>query len=100
MKKLLLLTLTSALVLIAGTTSAFAMGHGNRAYHNNGDYYQGVNHNNCSGLNFADENGDGICDYQGAGQYYIDENDDGVCDNYGTNYNNYGKHKAGGRHHR
>ena len=49
----------------------------------NGTYYY------CGeGCQFIDENGDGICDYYGTGnycgQYYVDENGDGICDNYGA----------------
>lgn len=71
MKKLLVNILMMAVVLSAGTTSAFAAGYGQGAY-------------------FTDANGDGICDYAGANcPYYADADGDGICDNYGNGYGRY-----------
>ena len=53
--------LTAILALSIGTFSAFAAGPG-------GD------------RNFADADGDGICDYAGTVCPYTDENGDGICD--------------------
>ena len=40
----------------------------------------------CSGTNFVDTNGDGVCDNAGTGTgvNFVDANGDGVCDNVGT----------------
>ena len=40
----------------------------------------------CSGTNFVDANGDGVCDNAGTGTgvNFVDANGDGVCDNVGT----------------
>lgn len=110
MKKQLAGILTAAVIFSFGATSAFAAGRG--------CHYQNANHN--GGCNFtgttcayADEDGDGICDYCGMsssddnwhGVHYVDANNDGVCDYYaagtcphnGTGYGHgyYGGH---GRH--
>ena len=69
MKKMVMGTISAALVLSMAVTGAFAAGHGH-------------------GRNFVDANGDGLCDNYGTGtgrgQYFVDANGDGVCDNYGT----------------
>lgn len=69
MKKMVMGTISAALVLSMAVTGAFAAGHGNG-----------------HGRNFVDANGDGVCDNYGTGcgQYFVDADGDGVCDNYGT----------------
>lgn len=69
MKKMVMGTISAALVLSMAVTGAFAAGYGNGRRRN-----------------FVDANGDGVCDNYGTGrgQYFVDANGDGVCDNYGT----------------
>ena len=73
MKKMVMGTISAALVLSMAVTGAFAAGCGNDR-----------------GRNFVDANGDGVCDNYGTGtgcgrgQYFVDADGDGVCDNYGT----------------
>ena len=93
MKKMVMGTISAALVLSMAVTGAFAAGYGNGRGHNfvdaNGD---GVCDNYGTGTGrgqyFVDANGDGVCDNYGTGcgrgQYFVDANGDGVCDNYGT----------------
>ncbi len=80
MKKMAVGILAAVFVFSAGTVNALAAG-GCRGY----------GYQDCVGAcNYADENGDGICDSCGqsaadcAGRYYTDENGDGVCDNYAS----------------
>ena len=81
MKKILMGTAVTALVLTVGLTTAFAAG---------GRYY-------------VDANGDGVCDNRGSYCRFMDADGDGVCDYQGTNcrsgggYGGYGCH--GGGHH-
>ena len=77
MKKMVMGTISAALVLSMAVTGAFAAGYGNGR-----------------GRNFVDANGDGVCDNyasgacagqgngcgQGAG--YVDADGNGTCDNY------------------
>ena len=73
MKKLLSGVIISALVITAGTVSAFA-------YH--GTQNQIYKFNKIT--NYVDLNNDGICDNKyncGKGLYFIDANGDGICDN-------------------
>ena len=74
MKKMVIGTISAALVLSMAVTGAFAAGHGNG-----------------HGRNFVDANGDGVCDNYGTGrgQYFVDADGDGVCDNYGTGRGQY-----------
>ena len=73
MKKMVMGTISAALVLSMAVTGAFAAGYGKGR-----------------GRNFVDANGDGVCDNYGTGtgcgrgQYFVDADGDGVCDNYGT----------------
>ncbi len=48
--------------------------------------------NNGLGINFVDEDGDGVCD--NCGSLFVDEDGDGVCDNCGT-MNQYGRRLGG-----
>jgi len=65
------------------------------------DFVSGTAQGRAGGMNFIDENGDGVCDYfqMGSraagnagmnmmgtmrGRYYVDANGDGVCDNFGS----------------
>lgn len=76
MKKLLSGVIISALVVTAGTASAFA-------YHNRPNQTYRLNKT----TNFVDSSNDGICDNRGTcgkGSYFVDANDDGICDNLGT----------------
>ncbi len=103
MKKNLVIIIAVAVLLVTGTTTALAMGHGCRM-NNDGEYYQGRQHANCSDQNIVDADGDGICDYIGTNGNYIDENEDGICDNQGqgcgnfAGYNSDNKHHGAGRH--
>lgn len=81
MKKILMGTAVTALVLTVGVTSAFAAG-GRNYVDVNGD---GVCDNWGSYYRFVDANGDGVCDYQGTNCRFVDANGDGVCDYQGTN---------------
>ena len=64
MKKMVMGTVSAALVLSLAVTGAFAAGNGR-------------------GRNYVDANGDGVCDNYGTGrgQYFVDADGDGVCDN-------------------
>ena len=74
MKRILIGTVLTALVLSMGVTTAFA-----------------ACRQHC-----MDTNGDGICDYHGIQCRYLDADGDGMCDNRGT-----GCHSGGhGRHNR
>ena len=108
MKKLVSGVIISALVITAGTASAFAYhGRYNQTYKLNQNYVDLNNDGICdnnnvtggNGLNFVDANGDGICDNNGAcgnGLNFVDDNGDGVCDNYGTfQKNGTGMHRGG-----
>ncbi|WP_125115251.1 hypothetical protein [Agathobaculum sp. Marseille-P7918] len=72
MKKMVMGTVSAALVLSLAVTGAFAAGNGR-------------------GRNYVDANGDGVCDNYGTGrgQYFVDANGDGVCDNCGTGRGQY-----------
>lgn len=97
MKKLLSGVIISALVITAGTVSAFAYhGRQNQTYKLNKatNFVDSNNDGICdnrgtcgNGLYFVDANGDGICDNSGTcgnGSYFVDANGDGICDNLGT----------------
>lgn len=97
MKKLLSGVIISALVITAGTVSAFAYhGRQNQTYKLNKttNFVDSSNDGICdnrgtcgNGLYFVDANGDGICDNSGTygnGSYFVDANGDGICDNLGT----------------
>lgn len=80
MKKILMGTAVTALVLTVGLTTAFAAG---------GRYY-------------VDANGDGICDNRGSYCRFVDADGDGVCDYQGTgcrHTSGYGCHDQGRGHH-
>ena len=81
MKKILMGTAVTALVLTVGLTTAFAAG---------GRYY-------------VDANGDGVCDNRGSYCRFVDANGDGVCDYQGTNCRSGGGYSGhschGGGHH-
>lgn len=68
--KRVLVGIMAALVLAAGTTSSFALNSETMTTE--------------IGQNFADADGDGICDNTVSSLRYIDANGDGVCDNLGT----------------
>ena len=99
MKKILMGTAVTALVLTVGLTTAFAAG-GRYYVDANGD---GVCDNWGSYSRFVDADGDGVCDYQGTNCRFVDADGDGVCDYQGANcrsgggYGGYGCH-GGGRH--
>ena len=83
MKKLWMGLAAVALVMSLGVTGALAAGHHGRSSGAAGSNYT------CSGTccaNFADTDGDGICDYHGTGcgTCFADSDGDGICDNYGT----------------
>ena len=89
MKKMVIGTISAALVLSMAVTGAFAAGNGYGRSRNfvdaDGD---GVcdNYGTGRGQYFVDADGDGVCDNYGTGrgQYFVDADGDGVCDNYGT----------------
>ena len=66
MKRTLAGVLLAAVVLAGGATKAFTAEPG-------------------TGTNFADGNGDGVCDYWGNDCQHVDANVDGICDNCGRN---------------
>ncbi len=90
MKKLLIGTVVTALVLSVGATTAFAAG----GRHFSGATGHGICYNQGTYCRYVDANGDGVCDYHGTGCWYADADGDGVCDNYGT-----GCHGQGRGHH-
>lgn len=108
MKKLLIGTVVTALVLTVGATTAFAAGgrhfsssNGYGVCNNQGSYCRYVDANGDGVCDYhgtycrhTDANGDGVCDYHGSSCWYTDTNGDGVCDNYGT-----GCHGQGRGHH-
>ena len=76
MKKLLTGVLAAALVLAAGTSTVFAVGHHGGHHHGLGAGTAAA----CAG--WSDADGDGICDGCGCGRHYVDADGDGVCDNW------------------
>ncbi len=108
MKKTFAGILTAAFVLGLGVTSAFAAGRG---CHSHGGHHGGACDYAYSSCLYADEDGDGICDYCGMsssdenwhGVHFVDANNDGICDYYadGTcphNGSGYGHHDGYVRH--
>ncbi len=75
-KKFIAIVIALAVMLGVSNTSMSGMNDGS-----GGGYGEGVN--------FIDENGDGICDSlsRGDGTSYIDEDGDGICDNSGGGRN-------------
>ena len=72
MKKLTAGLITSALVIVLGSTTALAVGNGRQAAAGNGlnadsQYSAGCTGTFCesTGYYFTDEDGDGICDHRG-----------------------------------
>ena len=87
MKKKMFVTL-AALVLAAAALAVPATAHGHGGW--NGDCRQAVScldaDGTCGRGNYADEDGDGVCDNCGAAcgyRHYADEDGDGLCDNCG-----------------
>ena len=88
MKKKMFVTL-AALVLAAAALAVPVAAHGHGGW--NGDCRQAVSCLDADGVcgrgNYADEDGDGVCDNCGTAcgyRHYADENGDGLCDNCGT----------------
>lgn len=94
MRKILLsaLVLVFALLMCAATVFAAGPGHRRNFADTDGD---GICDNAVSSCVYADADGDGICDAcgsyhwcgmagTGSGRNFVDANGDGVCDNYGT----------------
>ncbi len=77
MKKIITLGLTAALVLSVGATTTFAA-------------------TPTKGVNYADTDGNGICDNIGTYSNFIDEDGDVICDNTGLNIG-MGRGENGGR---
>ena len=87
MKKKMFVTL-AALVLAAAALAVPVAAHGHGGW--NGDCRQAVScldaDGTCGRGNYADEDGDGVCDNCGTAcgyRHYADEDGDGVCDNCG-----------------
>ena len=87
MKKKMFVTL-AALVLAAAALAVPAAAHGHGGW--NGDCRQAVScldaDGTCGRGNYADEDGDGVCDNCGTAcgyRHYADEDGDGLCDNCG-----------------
>ena len=87
MKKKMFVTL-AALALAAAALAVPAAAHGHGGW--NGDCRQAVScldaDGTCGRGNYADEDGDGVCDNCGTAcgyRHYADEDGDGVCDNCG-----------------
>ena len=84
MKKKMFVTL-AALAFAAAALAVPATAHGHGGW--NGDCRQAVScldaDGTCGRGNYADEDGDGVCDNCGTAcgyRHYADENGDGVCD--------------------
>lgn len=87
MKKKMFVTL-AALALAAAALAVPAAAHGHGGW--NGDCRQAVScldaDGTCGRGNYADEDGDGLCDNCGTAcgyRHYADEDGDGVCDSCG-----------------
>ena len=87
MKKKMFVTL-AALALAAAALAVPAAAHGHGGW--NGDCRQAVScldaDGTCGRGNYADEDGDGVCDNCGTAcgyRHYADEDGDGFCDNCG-----------------
>ena len=88
MKKKMFVTL-AALALAAAALAVPATAHGHGGW--NGDCRQAVSCLDADGVcgrgNYADEDGDGVCDNCGTAcgyRHYADEDGDGVCDSCGA----------------
>ena len=88
MKKKMFVTL-AALALAAAALAVPATAHGHGGW--NGDCRQAVScldaDGTCGRGNYADEDGDGVCDNCGTAcgyRHYADEDGDGLCDNCGA----------------
>ena len=102
MKKKMFVTL-AALVLAAAALAVPAAAHGHGGW--NGDCRQAVCCLDADGVcgrgNYADEDGDGVCDNCGTAcgyRHYADEDGDGVCDNCGAVHTGPRHHSGNGRH--
>lgn len=96
MKKIVLTITALALILSAGTVSAFAAGPNNASAQPGCGYCSGFVDTDGDGVcdnlgtrrsyGFVDADGDGICDNLGNGRGYVftDADGDGVCDNWGS----------------
>lgn len=76
MKKLTAGIITSALVIVLGSTTALAVGNGRQAGPGNGLSAEGQYPSGCTGV---------FC--EGAGYYFTDEDGDGICDYRSTKPN-------------
>ena len=102
MKKKMFVTL-AALALAAAALAVPAAAHGHGGWH--GECRQAVScldvDGTCGRGNYADEDGDGVCDYCGTAcgyRHYADEDGDGVCDNCGAVHTGPCHHSGNGRH--
>ena len=102
MKKKMFVTL-AALALAAAALAVPATAHGHGGW--NGDCRQAVScldaDGTCGRGNYADEDGDGVCDNCGAAwgyRPYADEDGDGVCDNCGAVHTGPRHHSGNGHH--
>ena len=102
MKKKMFVTL-AALAFAAAALAVPAAAHGHGGW--NGDCRQAVScldaDGTCGRGNYADEDGDGVCDNCGAAcgyRHYANEDGDGVCDNCGAVHTGPCHHSGNGRH--
>ena len=102
MKKKMFVTL-AALALAAAALAVPAAAHGHGGW--NGDCRQAVScldaDGTCGRGNYADEDGDGVCDNCGTAcgyRHYADEDGDGVCDSCGAVHIAQRHHSGNGHH--
>ena len=102
MKKKMFVTL-AALALAAAALAVPAAAHGHGGWH--GECRQAVScldaDGTCGRGNYADEDGDGVCDNCGAAcgyRHYADEDGGGLCDNCGAVHTGPRHHSGNGRH--